>query len=234
MPGPGASDTMPAMAIRFQCAACSQPIEVDDEWASKAVTCPYCRKAVTAPAESTLDQTSFAGSARSLLEAEATGNAAPYAPGSDPWHQSAPPAPPRRSNGVAIVGFVFGAMSLFCALGYAVTFVRHGGELMETLFPGGQMVDPMDGAEALTEKYDTGFPAWLVLMNCFIYGGLAAWLAGLICSIIGMTRNARKGWAVGGLVLAVLAPLVVCSGIIFLAATGKVPQPAPPTSALLP
>ena len=34
--------------------ACSQPIEVDEEWASRTVACPYCRKTVTAPAESTL------------------------------------------------------------------------------------------------------------------------------------------------------------------------------------
>lgn len=37
------------MAIQFMCAACGQPIEVDDEMANQAVTCPYCRKVVTAP-----------------------------------------------------------------------------------------------------------------------------------------------------------------------------------------
>ncbi|OWY71772.1 hypothetical protein B7486_08895 [cyanobacterium TDX16] len=37
------------MAIQFLCAACGQPIEVDDEMANQAVTCPYCRKVVTAP-----------------------------------------------------------------------------------------------------------------------------------------------------------------------------------------
>ena len=42
------------MTIRFQCGSCSQPIEVDDEWSAKPVACPYCRKTVTAPIESTL------------------------------------------------------------------------------------------------------------------------------------------------------------------------------------
>lgn len=40
------------MAIQFPCASCQQPIEVDDAWADKAVACPYCRKVVTAPAQS--------------------------------------------------------------------------------------------------------------------------------------------------------------------------------------
>ncbi len=43
------------MAIRFLCASCAQPIEVDEEWALKPVACPYCRKTVTAPVESQID-----------------------------------------------------------------------------------------------------------------------------------------------------------------------------------
>jgi hypothetical protein len=31
------------MAIQFFCVACRQPIEVDDNMANQAVTCPYCR-----------------------------------------------------------------------------------------------------------------------------------------------------------------------------------------------
>lgn len=40
------------MAIRFPCPSCRQPIEIDDEWAGQPVGCPYCRKAVQAPAQS--------------------------------------------------------------------------------------------------------------------------------------------------------------------------------------
>lgn len=40
------------MAIRFACPSCHQPIEVDDNWANQSVGCPYCKKVVTAPAES--------------------------------------------------------------------------------------------------------------------------------------------------------------------------------------
>lgn len=40
------------MAIQFLCPACRQPIEVDDDAANQTVTCPYCQKVVTAPAQS--------------------------------------------------------------------------------------------------------------------------------------------------------------------------------------
>ena len=37
------------MPIQFRCTSCSQPIEIDNEFAGQAVTCPYCEKVVTAP-----------------------------------------------------------------------------------------------------------------------------------------------------------------------------------------
>ncbi len=42
------------MAIQFFCTACGQPIEVDDNMANLAVTCPYCRKTVMTPPRSDL------------------------------------------------------------------------------------------------------------------------------------------------------------------------------------
>ena len=59
---------MREMAIRFQCGACSQPIEVDDEWALRAVACPYCRKTITAPSESTLGDLSRIPMASPLMD----------------------------------------------------------------------------------------------------------------------------------------------------------------------
>jgi len=41
-----------AMAIRFACPSCRQPIEVDDPWGGESVACPYCRQVVTAPSSS--------------------------------------------------------------------------------------------------------------------------------------------------------------------------------------
>lgn len=44
------------MAIQFFCSACGQAIEVDDSAAGVAVTCPYCRKVVVAPAQTDLSK----------------------------------------------------------------------------------------------------------------------------------------------------------------------------------
>lgn len=57
------------MAIQFQCVSCRQPIEVDDEMADQAVTCPYCRKVVTAPSQSERSIVSGASEARPAQEA---------------------------------------------------------------------------------------------------------------------------------------------------------------------
>lgn len=43
------------MAIQFHCPACSQPIEVDDEFAQRAAQCPYCSAVVTVPLSSTIE-----------------------------------------------------------------------------------------------------------------------------------------------------------------------------------
>jgi len=42
------------MAIQFQCSACRQPIEVDDQFANQQAVCPFCRKVITVPASSSL------------------------------------------------------------------------------------------------------------------------------------------------------------------------------------
>lgn len=43
------------MPIQFRCAGCSQPIEVDNQFAGKSAQCPYCQRVITVPAETTLD-----------------------------------------------------------------------------------------------------------------------------------------------------------------------------------
>jgi len=226
---------MPAMAIRFQCAACSQPIEVDDEWASKAVTCPYCRKAVTAPPESTLDQASFAGSARSLLEAEPT-----HPDASDPvvagtWPQGAgPPIHPRAtSNWLAIVGCVFSLMSLAAAIGYLMVSAAHTSEIMELYVDDGRPVPYGEAVEAMSDKYGGTLPSWMILLAIFGCGGFVAWVAGLVCSIIAVTRPVHRGLAICGIVLAVLAPVAICTGGFMIGAVNAPPQ-APTTSATFP
>lgn len=47
------------MPIQFRCNQCDQPIEVDEAYARQAVTCPYCRRVVTAPDQSTFVATAI-------------------------------------------------------------------------------------------------------------------------------------------------------------------------------
>ncbi|MBU0639090.1 MAG: hypothetical protein KKB50_09520 [Planctomycetes bacterium] len=42
------------MPIQFPCPGCAQPIEVDDDIAGLNATCPYCRRVISVPTETTL------------------------------------------------------------------------------------------------------------------------------------------------------------------------------------
>jgi hypothetical protein len=99
------------MPIQFFCAACRQPIEVDDVLAGRPVTCPYCGKVVTAPL-------STDAGVRPLAEAAPPAEAGPTAPPVDTggWTApiDAPPPLPPASGGklgwialILAVGFVF-------------------------------------------------------------------------------------------------------------------------------
>lgn len=43
------------MAIRFRCAQCKQPIEVDEELANQMARCPFCESVINVPPRSELD-----------------------------------------------------------------------------------------------------------------------------------------------------------------------------------
>lgn len=88
------------MAIQFQCSACRQPIEVDDQFANQQAVCPFCRKVITVPESSSLP-------AESIPEARPSGYAGagglqlpPMPPQNDPpsWERPIgdlrPPPPP--------------------------------------------------------------------------------------------------------------------------------------------
>ena len=63
------------MAIQFSCPSCRQPIEVDDDWANQEVSCPFCKKVVTAPEDTTLIAKAIPA-ARGVPEAEGFGRQA--------------------------------------------------------------------------------------------------------------------------------------------------------------
>lgn len=107
------------MAIQFRCPGCAQPIEVDDIHAGQTATCPYCRRVVTVPAESVLDErpvTARPAGGRGAVEApnpaasRAPGSAPPPIPESTPAGLHVGPVLSHRERGAR----TFGNYALIC------------------------------------------------------------------------------------------------------------------------
>lgn len=212
------------MAIRFQCPSCQQPIETDDEWGGKLVNCPYCRNTVTAPLQSTLEVCS----APPPIAAEggtvvSTASAAPdsggFSPASPwpvppawpapPYLQMPPHAAPSR-RGWAIAALVLALCSLGLTLSAWVMFAPHRQELMDLHNP---MRPYMENVRAMmdymTQTYG-GMPEWYVLsVLCWLAGG-TAWVAALVCGIIGVRSPAARKLATASLVLCGVIPAFCC------------------------
>src|SRR3990172_4295660 len=151
---------MRTMAIRFQCGACSQPIEVDDEWASKAVACPYCRKTVTAPSESTLGDLTRIPMASPLGVGE---------------HAAAVPAPTVGSyagadpsaNPMAVASFILACIMVVLLLAGAMLVASHALDLEQLQKdlqqqPGAESGSQFRAMMEYVKAHGGRFPGWLV------------------------------------------------------------------------
>lgn len=204
------------MAIRFQCGACSQPIEVDDEWASKTVACPYCRKTVTAPAESILDDLSRIPTAFPLTPPEAA-VPPPLAP---PY-----PAPPLAGhpNGIALVALGLAFCVLASLLIAGAVAARHRLEFESLQEQVLELQEEGMGFIAATQQASADFyeshggmpPGWMMALVFLELGGGLAWIATIVCGVIAVRRPRRRGFAVASLVIAGLVPIVFCCGMPF-------------------
>jgi hypothetical protein len=189
---------MPAMAIRFQCPACSQPIEVDDDWAKRAVACPYCRKTVAAPAESTL------GDLNQIPMATPIGSMA--GPTSPP---RAPVAHPPSSNPLAAAALVLTSVTVGLFIIMSVIAYRHSLEMSEMqreLSALGAETSPMKAAMEYARQHGGRLPGWLISISLLYFGAIVACVAGLICGILGLRRSYRRPLAV--------VSVVACGGVI--------------------
>lgn len=191
------------MAIRFLCAGCSQPIEVDDEFAMRLVACPYCRRTITAPRETILPEASGVAEARPGAVI-----APPTTVSAEPLLTAAAPA----RNGPAVAAAVLLAVALASLIGYFLVFAGHSQELtrmMPTTFPP-DMSAIMKAQQRLFEEYG-GVPPWMIALGAFeILAGMT-WIGAVACAIVGLTgRRARKGLALTVLILSCVLPIVAC------------------------
>ena len=199
------------MAIRFQCPACSEPIEVDDEWSRQVVRCPYCQRTVTAPAESTLPAnelipvaTPIAGRREFQAPADSVGPAG-----------AVPPYPPQpQTNRAAatalILAFTLIGMMLLCGQ----TFSRHGVEVQEYaryLEEARAAGTPaMTAALKYVETQGGQMPRWMVTLSILGMVSLAAWIGSIVFGIMGLFRTVRRGMAIAALSITGLLTTLFC------------------------
>ena len=198
---------MPHMAIRFQCGSCSQPIEIDDEWASKAVACPYCRKTVTAPMESTLDDPAQVPTASPLAGRMEEPNV-----GVQPVVDFAPPA--ESPNNVAVAAIMLACATLALYVMYTLILASHAdevAELTEIAASAQSFNETLEAQNEFMSQYDSP-PAWMIgAFVCVALGGLT-WIAASVCGIIGLRRIARRKLALAALLISGFVLVMICCG----------------------
>ena len=193
------------MVIRFQCSACSQPIEVDDEWALRTVACPYCHKTITAPAESTLGDLSQIPTATPLTGEESHPAPLPARP-----HQ--PVARDAHPNRIAIVAFVL-ALTVVALIGmYLNVLSAHRLEMEKFLQPEMSFGEQMQAFSEYLESQQGQVPGWVMALSVLPLGAGLAWTAALVCAIIALRRPQRRGLAVAALLIAGFVPVFLCCG----------------------
>jgi hypothetical protein len=201
------------MAIQFFCPACHQPIEVDDDAANQSVTCPYCRKVVTAPF-STDPAVRRAGDASARMAAPPGGaglgpSADQVAPGLLPLGPESPfGQAPAGVNVVGWISLVCGALcliSLCVAISVVMAVIRAEG-----------LSQPAEIQEYFAEQQRSGNPPPKIMAAGMVLClGFAAGLASLVTGIIGVISKKQPRWpAVVGLVVAACMAVVGCVGIV--------------------
>ncbi len=194
------------MVIRFECSSCAQPIEVDGEWASKAVACPYCRNTVTAPAESTLTDLSQIPLASPVVTAEA----AP--PREAPLYAAVSPA--QHGNRLAIVAFALACCLVVLVVVTHLVIAPHRLEVEDfakSIMSAGNYSEVLE-AQSEFLKARGGVPSWMVAYVVLEVAGGPIWIAVIVCGLIAIRRPQRRGFAVAALVMAGLVPVAICCG----------------------
>ena len=197
------------MAIRFQCASCKQPIEIDDAWASRAVLCPFCRTTVGAPQSSTLTDLADVPSASPVGGSIANAGT----------HLAGRAGRSGQGNAVAVVAFVLVWVAiLFGVLGMALA-ASHSLEMQEfaqRIETANEQSKPSTQAmmEYLNEHGGV-YPTWLMACSIAVMAAGGSLLAAMVCAVIGLFRRARRGFAVAALCIgSALVGLVVVVTLI--------------------
>ena len=205
------------MVIRFHCASCSQPIEVDAEWALKAVSCPYCRKTVTAPLESQIDDVSRIPTAAPAVKTGMPEAAGRTSLSPDPQFDATPVVGAQR-NGSAMAAFILACALLACILSWLIMYRSHRVEVFEVQQRSEVLTQEGKNAvasmqQAWMDYYDGELPGWLMTTTLLMMLAFALWVGTLTCGIIGVRAPYRRGDGVAALGVVVLSPCFMCGGL---------------------
>jgi len=197
------------MTIRFPCGACTQPIEIDDEWASKQAACPYCRKTITVPAQSTLTDLAAIPMAKFASVESAAG-----------WPPPPPIASARREspNHLAIVAAVLAGTTLILLILFGVIMSAHSEALQavarqaqERIESGEPWMTAVQKPWASLAEEEGGFPPdWVIAFVLLEMSLLVIGLAAFACSVIACFRPRRRGLAIAALVVTCILPFITC------------------------
>jgi hypothetical protein len=194
------------MAIRFHCAACNQPIEVDDEWALRTVACPYCHKTVTAPAQSTLEDLAEVPVATPLrpLQANEVSSAPAYVAARDD-----------RRNPFAIAALILAVLAFLSLLLVEIVGASHRQEMEEYARPGMTLREQLEAGSKMMEDYGGTWPGWFIAMGVLSGLSCLVWPAATVCGVVGVFRRHQRNLAVIALVIcSVEVAFFLCRGVL--------------------
>lgn len=193
------------MAIRFQCPSCTQPIEIDDEWAGKLVACPYCRHSVAAPLTSTLPEIDVVPAAQPFGAAGGGWGSAPAVLG---------PPPVRTTRALGIAAVIIALLAVASGVAMGVVMARHGGEFRELSNPTrGFAENQREMMNYFQTKYG-GLPGWAVVAALAEVGGGFCVVTAIVLGALALRGSDGRSLGIVALSLCALCPILCCSGYL--------------------
>lgn len=176
------------MSIQFQCPGCSQPIEVDRQYASQSAQCPYCSRVITVPSFSTLPPDEIP-KARSPGEQPPEAPIAPGPSGDRGGLHVGPTQDPRlrAARRYGIASLVLGIISVVF-IGVCLTLAAPILEEMAERYDAG---DPAAIEDLQQEMLDHPDAPYIVGTGC---SGPALAVFGLILAIVSLRQGRRGNW----------------------------------------
>jgi hypothetical protein len=212
------------MAIQFHCPGCSQPIEVDDVHAGQAAACPYCRRVVSVPTESSL------GELPPIVARPTGGGDDATPPAAADRREPATPPPPQPAPGELHIGptmtpreqaaRTLGSYALICAV---LAVLLSGGVFVYAVSQAGPELLKASGSGPSEEQLSAierrlGENRWLGAAQM---GSMFFALIGVVLGITSLVQSRRSNWrAIVSVVVCGLLLSCVCLGTVLAAAGG--------------